>query len=583
MTEPASTPPPWRRLPDGVAASVLVAAVVHSFVPVLQDPLHLVVGVRNQQWVEGVMWWYWNVATALFHGKSPLANDWHGFPLGYRHIDIVGNLGDSVLAAPTSWFADPPLSYTCALVGFTLFTAFAGYGCFRAWTGSRVAAVALALVFLWQPQLHLYLYEGRPTQLVYGWSLLALWGARELVDEGGRRARWMTAIGWTGAFVSFWFNGIFLGFLLLGTLVGRRRPGLARDVGWVVGATVLGALPWGLPLLGSAAQGSTVLGFHLGQLPPMGHMSSFSARPWEFLLPSDAYGTTLPWTLAAALPVAFVVRGGRPGRGLLVGLVILWTLSWGPRLVLQPPTPSHPSESVLLPWAWLYAVVPFWYRLSYPYMVFPYVLAGVAMWTGRLRWAPLVAALALGETVVRFPTQVPVAAFSIPDFYRQLGARTDVHALMEFPLGRGDYRHVYQVAHQKPMLDVRGDLRAMFFAPGLLELYETTPFLRALYAWQTGERALVLDDAARGSITRLGIDYLVLSREGVDAAQGRLRQVGWDRVRATLIEALGQPDAEADGLVGFRLTGDPSRAPTPPVRDAIPGVSTVPRASGPVR
>jgi hypothetical protein len=577
---------------DVAAASAGVLLTLVAWAEVLADPVNRVVGIRMRHWVEGVMWWYWQVANAPLLGKSPIANDLHGYPIGFRHIDVVGNLGDSVLAAPLSWAFDPPLSYNLAVLGFTLFTLLAGHACFRAWGAGPWAAIGLAVVFAFQPQLRFYLEEGRPTQIVYGWSLLALAAARPLLERGGWRWAVVVAVGWAGAFVTFWFNGAFLGLLLLG-LAASRRERVAWA--WALRTAALAlafSVPWGLPVLTGVSEGSNAIGFRLGEKPQPGHMSTFSARPWEFLAPDATYGMQLCWSVALGAAARAVPRLSRRDdrraavRLLPLGVLLLWLLSLGPRLVVDPPAMGRQQLPIELPWTWLHMYVPFWFRLSYPYMVFPYVLAGLLLWVAARvprRVGGVLALVMAGESLLRFDPRPPVSEFQVPAIYAQVAAMDDVRALMEFPLGRGDYRHVHQAAHGKPMLDVRGDTRKMFHARGLLDLYETTPFLRRLYAWQSGEDArLTLPTGAVAGIVRLGIDALVLSRESVEA-DARLGRVGYAEVRVALVGVLGTPVVEDGDVAVFRLRATDAElaaVPAAPAREAIPGVSDDPLVTG---
>ena len=78
------------------------------------------IGLTDTHWVEGVTWWYWNIANSLFLGHNPFDNVLHGYPVGYNHLALIGSWGDPLLAAPVFWLLPAPASYNVTLIAFLL-------------------------------------------------------------------------------------------------------------------------------------------------------------------------------------------------------------------------------------------------------------------------------------------------------------------------------------------------------------------------------------------------------------------------------------------------------------------------------
>ena len=96
-----------------------------------------------------------------------------------------------------------------------------------------------AVACTFHPLFHMFVEEGRPTQLIFGWVFLALAGARPLVDDPRGGSIRLLVLGLWGSFICFWFNGFFVCLLLVmvwlaaarGREPAERRALLLRGAG----------------------------------------------------------------------------------------------------------------------------------------------------------------------------------------------------------------------------------------------------------------------------------------------------------------------------------------------------------------
>jgi hypothetical protein len=172
---------------------------------------------------------------------------------------------------------------------------------------------------------------------------------------------------------------------------------------------------------------------------------------------------------------------------------------------------------VALPWAWMAWGVPFYSRLSYPYLVFPFFLAMLMILVGRglrehrgLAWG--LGALVLAEVGLRYGYTFPAAAFEIPQYYRTLAQDDDVTAILEFPFGAMDWRQVHQTVHQKPMVNSRGSERDVVAnAPGLGAFMAAHPALEKLHDWQLTGRPLKITPAEVADLAEAGVHRIIVT------------------------------------------------------------------------
>jgi len=574
---------------------VLLAGVAWVTRDVLVALDERIFGLTTMHWSEGVTWWYWNVTTSPFRGIDPFHNDWHGYPVGVDHLSLIGNWGDAAMSAPFFWLFEAPAAYNLTVVAFLLFNGWAAHRLFSRCARNQAIGLAAAVGVFLHPWFFTFIEEGRPTQLLWGWVLLSLAEAWQLCERPRDASIRLLTISITGSFVCFWFSGFFLVPLLVLVVLGTL-PALDAEARRVLvrrstKALLLGmalAFPFGLPLLFDLGGEGGIPGVRFGEMPWFLHYGWTSARLLEPLWPAARFDMSLPWSACAIAIVGLVavLRSAERRRalrdpgvlGLIGGVAFTWSLVLGPYLWLveEEPVKLGGESLVALPWAFLNAWVPFYSRLSYPYLVFPLLLCCVVglatVVLGRLHargglqgWVALVLALpfALEMPLVRGDVEAVSSPFAIPEVYRDLAEDDTVTALIEYPFGAQDFRVVYQTVHLKPILGTRGD-EAQFLdrVPQCQHLYRQHPGLAALYAYQMsgGQQRRVLDQAALQDLVDVGYGYLVVSEIAWSRSQ-KLRTEPFEALVADLTWMLGEPDHVQEGLVGFRLATLAERRP----------------------
>jgi len=547
------------------------------------------VGLTDTHWVEGVTWWYWNISASLFRGINPLHNDLHGYPVGIDHIRLMGNFADAGLCAPYFWIFAPPLNYNLTAITFAVFNFLAAWWMFERWSRSRVVAACLSFALGFHPLFLFFLEEGRPTQFIFGFVYLGIGGLAPLLRDPHAAGTRALTIGAIGAYLCFWFNGLFVHVVALLALIART-PGLdpqARRVMWrkaliSFGISVGACIPFGLPVLLDVLVGAGIRNVQLFEAPPPLHFSWFTARPWEPLLAEPRFHMFLPWASLALLVVflgALLVRrlrqgwGDRAVWGLLASILVFYLLILGPYLHLgDEPYTTVSGSLIMLPWAWLYSYLPFFSRLTYPYLVFPFliitVFIAVGLLLGRLReasnaplrWVAVALALALPvEILARGGGSVPCGDFTVPSFYAEIRHDDRVGAMVEYPFGSMDFRQVYQFWHRRPLVNVRGHENMNFESePGMLELVESTPFLSGLRRWQLEGGAFPdLSRADKQQMVELGVTHLVVSEQAYRKSSKFPRALSFDELLAQLGRGLGTPvHADPDaGAYLFAISG----------------------------
>jgi hypothetical protein len=541
-------------------------------------PRKVVAGALNHLgWLEGTQHWYWHIAHDLFLGINPFKNNWQAFPEGDYHLLLQGNFGDALLASPLQWLFSFPLSYNLTVLLFTAINVYGLYQLARVFTEHRLVASLAACLVIIHPYFVALVEHGRLTQYLVGWAFLALAEAAKVMCDPSRPIRRLVFF-WAATFVSFWFYGIFLScFLAIWVLVATRgrswsheKPFL-RALGW----TFAWSIPFGLPLAIEACLGNGIHGVELFSLPSAGPRWNSSPLPMDFvtLTPSELGAVMLPATMLIGAGIA-LFGGWHNDRRPELNLAALGLAAAGAAVLAMGPfyTISEvggPDLLVPLPWSLLYAIVPFFSRLSYPSLVFPFLLAGVLGLSLRAvaetssvssspqiqRWLPSIAlVLVLAELVLRAPASLTSAPHDIPEPYRWLGAQEEADAILEYPFGYTDCAWVYQPVHRKCLMGTEGRFDDIADSPLLEDLFERSEVLEKLVAVQQGDEHPQLSARELQGLYREGFDYLVF-RPIRCGEQGRFSAEWKETTRDWLEEELGPPVAEADGISVFEIPG----------------------------
>ena len=422
------------------------------------------------------------------------------------------------------------------------------------------------------------LEQGRLTQYLVCWPFLALAEVAPLMRDGSRRIRRLVFC-WVATFVSFWFYGIFLSlFLTAWVLVATRHAPwrgklpFLRALGW----TVAWSFPFGLPLAIEALRGTGITGVEFFSAPVFSERWNSSAIPVDFLqLRRSDFGVVLlPLTMIVTSFLAILTdwprRQERPewdhwalGTAALGAAV----LAMGPFLLDFNGDVAEPVMP--LPWYLLYVCVPFFSRLSYPAMVFPFLLAGMVgisllaarnlatISANRLaqRWLPAVLfAIVLVEMVARAPAGLSADQYVVPEPYQWLSTQEQADAIVEYPFGYTDCARIHQPIHRKCLLGTEGRFEDLRQWVPIDNLFKRTPALETMAAVQRGEppRSIALPELQ--ALYAEGFDYVVF-RPISCGKQEPLSPAWIAAARVWLEQLLGPPVREADGIAIFALPG----------------------------
>jgi hypothetical protein len=499
----------------------------------------------------GTLWIHWWVGESLGRMELPIRTDLLFHPDGKNFFHDTGaNYVDAVIGWPLQWifgvpgFLDP--LNLLILVGNGL--AFAALA--RDFTeGRRLAAWAAAIAFMVNPFVLTELAEGRPTQALLWFVILAVRHAVRL--ERGRihdAARFgvYTAL----AALTYWYTAYFIALALLPLLLAQllRAPGvvgprLALAVGITLGMTA--------PFLVGIAEALDAGAVTRLQHATWGDGPAGSATRWRTVM-SDFGSAT--WLAALAV----LLGAWRQTPLLLAGILCVMTLAVGARLdVTDPPLLNHG-------FIFLWDNLPLLTRLGFPdrAMCLAFILLGVGAALGLTRvdgiWSGLFAAVAIGEIAWR--GTLPLASTTYGESPCANEVARQGGPVIHLPLGSSEISLVLQTAHGQPTLGGMGE-RDPDLRPEGYEARLDNPFVINLGATlHDRQPAIAYTRADRDAIaSRFRWVWLEL-----DLVPPSWRTFGYDpaAARRQLERELGSPVIEGASCVVFDLRGPiPADAP----------------------
>ena len=303
---------------------------------------------------------------------------------------------------------------------------------------------------------------------------------------------------------------------------------------------------------------------------PIEQLTSYSARAWDYLLPSiqhpvlgkftsgfitshihDSYWHEqtlyLGWTLLVlgGIGVCFLWRSKRPEHrfwGMFLPLTALIGF-----LFSMPPTVRILGIQIPMPGYFLYQILPMFrvyarFGIVVATALIPLAGFGMTWALRRVRWKKTAACILGGLILFEFFPPIPAPTVDLsdpPDVYEWLADREEVEAIVEYPLHwpavkEGEHLNlwdlyeymVWQRVHEKPMFNGEPEIRLDLAMK--LELQDPT------------------NSNAPVRLGWLGITHMVIHKESVEAAT---------------LESLAQnPDIEAvytdEDAVAFRIRGE---------------------------
>jgi hypothetical protein len=396
----------------------------------------------------GTIWIHWWVRTTLEHLSLPIWTDLLFYPDGKNFFDDTGaNFVDAYLGVPFQWlfgvpdFLDP--LDLLVLVGNALSMQALASDLSR---GRFGAAWAAAAVFELNPYVVTQVSQGRPTQALLWFAVLATRHALRL-HEG----TWRDGV-WFGVFtalqaLTYWFMAYFITLALLPVVllqIARSPRATVPRAGLAVGVALAIAAPFLFWITGEISAGNV----HRLAYGNWGDGPAGTASRWSLVLLDVEQATWIVVILLAAL-------AWRRTWPLLVGVALSWAFSVGAQLdVTTPPLQNH-----LFVFLWEH--VPMLTRLGFPEratsMTFLLLSAGAAVGLAQIDavWPPLLVAGALAEGLWRGSLPVEHTSYRISDAVAHI--RDEGGAVINLPLGSSETGMVLQTAHGQPMFGGMGE------------------------------------------------------------------------------------------------------------------------------
>lgn len=535
----------------------------------------------------GTQWFYHFAPRLLTEGLRGEPATLFFYPWGK---DVLGHTGLSVLDALVAWplraLLGPTWGYNAfvALLMATNGLAAAAVG--TRLTGDRLAGAMAGALMSVSPWALLELTEGRPTQVMLAPALWVIFEALAPLED--RRAPLRLGLAWALSGLIYWFNGIFLGFALLGIALARglgERPEARRALaarGGVAAAVALGLVSPVLVMMARRASAGDVPGlldlegwsllsarlFTVEGMP----VGLFTYQPlrWgtAFLFPGDGgvVSSAQVSPVTALGLVALLAVLARPGlRGVLLALALpSLVLSVGPVLLvgdLGLPNPLYNALVMALPplrrlWfperalflfvlAQAVAVGALWARLQAPNARIGGAVAIVVIWAAEL--------LAGGHAPLPSWDARPPAAYACL-------AEGPPGAVIDLPERWSAAHLYYQTVHGRPIFGGMLEGNERFSPPELTALRAKNGLWRALESatrpGPPGRGALKVSAQDKAALGDLGYRYVVLR---LDALPER----GSASVTRRLAELLGPPVYEDARAVIFAPWGGEAPCATP--------------------
>jgi hypothetical protein len=549
-------------------------------------------GDRFDAWT--TLWLIGHLAEGLEQGNLSATTTDILYPLGYS-LWSFGHMALQAIGALMVWAGLGLVqSYNCLLIGGIWTSALAAHLLGRELTGSHVAGAVAGTVFASSPYLYAEGAAGCIELVAAGLLPLHAWSLVRLCKAPSWRRCLVAAcvLAIIGPFN--WYYTLFAGVFGLGfcawqvAAAGRKirhpsREAHRRAVGLMLLSMAMAALI-DLPLIDAAQQETP-------SRPPISAEMFSDNQAWErsqaiadgtapieeLTLPRleelDAMQVHLNSTsLLGLIQARFSVNplGITPGAlaygaaflGLLVGGRRTWgwlvlagaftVLTLGPYLNPEGSLSLHqPQVQFSLPYAWLYAWLPFFSKAYRPYRFAVVVLqclaviaaigAGVLVRQLGPRWTGIGAGLLgiVGFSQPHWAGDVPanrsLMDARVPALYSAL-AKEPEGAVIELPLHyqpvsiAAAKQQTYQLAHGHPLLNTNQLIRR----PDLLafrDLVADNSFLRVLLDLGRTEPPLRVRDSDIAAVQAMGFRYLVVH----DQVPGDAQHLAGERVWADLV------------------------------------------------
>jgi hypothetical protein len=322
----------------------------------------------------GSVWAHWWVAHCLSVGANPFIDTMSFVPFGLSPVHQY-NLLDAILGSPWVLLAGTRVGYNLATLAALTTTGMGGYALARSTGTGMRGALFTAVAIQASSAVSLELYEGRLSQFLLVYFLLALASLVTLIRTGGG-LRIAIVLGVCAAATAgiYWYAATyFLPAACIIVLAHRHTLG-RKHCTWIAVAGLIGLgliLPFVIDLLGSwntlpgmARNGSsTAAGGNLvSGLSGLQVATDNSRWPlWPLIGASNQEHGHQISPLVLVLSV-FAFRWKQTGRWTWLGIAIVgWIMAMGPKL-----HGYNSTTDVSLPFAWVGMIFPPFERMWWP-------------------------------------------------------------------------------------------------------------------------------------------------------------------------------------------------------------------------
>jgi hypothetical protein len=420
----------------------------------------------------GTLWIHWWVAGSLGRGELPVHTDLLFYPEGKNFFHDTGaNYVDALVGVPLQWLFGVPDFLDVLQVVLLTGNAVAMHALARtlAPTASRLAIFASAVAFEVNPFVVHEVAEGRPTQVMFWFGLLAARAFVRIPEDQG----WRSAVAF-GVFtalqgLTYWFSVYFLALALLPWALAQlwRAP---RLVAPRLVLAVLTCLVLCSPFLVAIARA-----IDAGEVRRVG-FETLAASPAG--MPSRWHVVLQPFvTLGGGALLLVAIPAWRKTWPLVLGAAVCTVFGFGGTVDVVKP----PLDNPLYAFAWDH--VPLVQRLGFPdrAAVGTFLALSMAAALGLSRLPRLAAAafpvLLLGE--LGWADVIPVRATSGGAPPDAVYIRDNPGPVIFLPLGIQDNAMVHQTVHGQPIFGGMGERETDMRPPAFSRRLENN-FIRML-------------------------------------------------------------------------------------------------------
>ena len=535
--------------------------------------------------VNGTLWFYWWVSTALERGADILRPDVICAPTGQSLGSNFPQQIDALMAAPFLQNLPFPAAFNSFVALIPVLGGLAAYAGAR-WLGiGRFLALMVAILFGFNSlSLHELANGKPPSAMVFTLPLFVCAWLKTLSAPGRAAIGWAIVAGCSTALAiqHYVLYALVAAFFAAGTLavftvapapkVPRRRAVVAGLAVVLIGVSL--SAPYLQRLLGERRPMPAAMAPRLTD-PSVLREQAESTHVGYILSADTDEETPRRAVFPAVLTVGALMLlpvSGRRHRRWFAAAAGFYLLSLGPMAAtsVRPEVEwlTIAGRGVPLPTWWLNQAFPFSIQFFHPGRVVPMVVfcasmsvaTGLQTWArGRRwnRWLPIAAvaitALGMGQVHAQGGTRILTSEWNPHPFLTVLAESPNAGAIIEFPVGLGHATAAEQLVHGQHRSESHHDAIAALKANQRPEDCLQSDIFDALWPLSRGDLSQAPSADQIAAARTDGFTHFIVWRSGFDV----LNQAGIDADRERTIRvlrrSLGAPVVADDTLLAWEL------------------------------